>query len=174
MHGARSPLNEFRMSSFSNLAQIARTLCYQVQHFFQEVKERERDNEIYHCVQHLINFFLLQLLNLIDCELSTGKYLPAKRAATLVLSELLAGIENLLDFEELLLPIYRVLKTIEADENADVKMRQHAANGLTTLAAKCKKFLFPAAQMQKDIRIFGINEPETKSGNAKRHILELN
>nr|XP_014090483.1 transport and Golgi organization protein 6 isoform X1 [Bactrocera oleae] len=141
MHGARSPLNEFRMSSFSNLAQIARTLCYQVQHFFQE------------------------LLNLIDCELSTGKYLPAKRAATLVLSELLAGIENLLDFEELLLPIYRVLKTIEADENADVKMRQHAANGLTTLAAKCKKFLFPAAQMQKDIRIFGINEPETKSAN---------
>ncbi|XP_011199029.2 transport and Golgi organization protein 6 isoform X1 [Bactrocera dorsalis] len=150
MHGARSPLNEFRMSSFSNLAQLARTLCYQVQHFFQE------------------------LLNLIDCELSTGKYLPAKRAATLVLSELLEGIDNLLDFEEMLLPIYRVLKIIEADETTDVKMRQHAANGLRTLAAKCKKFLFPAAQMQKEIRIFGINEPETKSGNAKRHILELN
>uniref|UniRef100_A0A0K8VNS0 Transmembrane and coiled-coil domain-containing protein 7 n=2 Tax=Bactrocera latifrons TaxID=174628 RepID=A0A0K8VNS0_BACLA len=150
LHGARSTLNEFRMSSFSNLAQLARTLCYQVQHFFQE------------------------LLHLIDCELSTGKYLPAKRAAILVLSELLEGIDNLLDFEEMLLPIYRVLKIIEADETTDVKMRQHAANGLRTLAAKCKKFLFPAAQIQKEIRIFGINEPETKSGNAKKHILELN
>ncbi|XP_036328447.1 transport and Golgi organization protein 6 isoform X2 [Rhagoletis pomonella] len=138
MHGARSPLNEFRMSSFSNLAQLARILCYQVQKFFQE------------------------LLNLVDCELSTGKYLPAKRAATLVLSELLAGIDNLLEFEEMLLPIYRVLKLIEADEDADVKMRQHAANGLKTLAEKCKKFLFPEAQLlQKEIHILGINEPST-------------
>lgn len=169
MHGGRSPLNEFRMSSFSNLAQMARTLCYQVQHFFQEV-----GNETLHLVQHLINTFSLQLLNLIDCELSSGKYLPAKRAAILVLSELLEGIDNLLDFEEMLLPIYRALKTIESDETADVKMRQHAANGLRTLAAKCKKFLFPEVQMQKEIRIFGINEPETKSGNTKRHILELN
>ncbi|XP_011180269.1 transport and Golgi organization protein 6 [Zeugodacus cucurbitae] len=151
MHGARSALNEFRMSAFSNLAQLARILCYQVQHFFQE------------------------LLNLIDYELSTGKYLPAKRAATLVLCELLADIDNLLDFEQMLLPIYRVLRTIEADEDADAKMRQHAANGLSTLATKCKKFLFPEAQLQKEIRIFGINEPTTtRSGNTKSHILELN
>ncbi|XP_017464152.1 PREDICTED: transport and Golgi organization protein 6-like [Rhagoletis zephyria] len=150
MHGARSPLNEFRMSSFSNLAQLARILCYQVQKFFQE------------------------LLNLVDCELSTGKYLPAKRAATLVLSELLTGIDSLLEFEEMLLPIYRVLKVIEADEDADVKMRQHAANGLKTLAEKCKKFLFPEAQLQKEIHIPGINEPKTNRGNTKKHILELN
>ncbi|CAD7000319.1 unnamed protein product [Ceratitis capitata] len=150
MHGARSPLNEFRMSSFANLAQLTRILCYQVHKFFQE------------------------LLDLIDCELSTGKYLPAKRAATLVLSELLEGIDNLVDFEDMLLPIYRVLKVIEADENTDSRMRQHAANGLKALTEKCKKFLFPEMQLQKEIRIFGINEASNKSGNAKGHILELN
>ncbi|XP_053957885.1 transport and Golgi organization protein 6 [Anastrepha ludens] len=150
MHGARTPLNEFRMSAFSNLAQLARILCYQVQKFFQE------------------------LLNLIDCELSTGKYLPAKRAAMLVLSELLEGIDNLMEFEEMLLPIYRVLKVIESDENADAKMRTHAANGLKTLAEKCKKLLFPEAPLQKEIRIFNINEPKTNRGNKKISILELN
>ncbi|XP_067624610.1 transport and Golgi organization protein 6 isoform X2 [Eurosta solidaginis] len=140
MHGARSPLNEFRMSSFSNLAQLTRILCYQVHKFFQE------------------------LLNLIDCELNIGTYLPAQRAATFVLSELLEGIDNLLDFEEMLLPIYRLLKKIEADEKADIKVRQHAANGLKTLMQKCKKFLFPATQLQKEIRILGLNDTYENRG----------
>lgn len=108
-----------------------------------------------------------------DHELTTGKYLPAKRAAVLILAELLEGMENLFDFEEMLLPLYRVLKTIETDENCDQKMRIHAANGLKALSEKCKSLLFPQQEFQKDIRILGIKE-KSNSKIKKNHILEIN
>lgn len=149
LRGARSPLDEFRTSSYANLAQLCRLLSYQVHSFFQE------------------------LLQLIDSELSTGRYLPAKRGALLVLVELLAGMESLLDYQEMLLPIYRLIRTIEAAENCDPQMRQHAANGLKTLNEKCRQLLKtePVEQLQHEIKVLGIKEP---SVSKKRHILELN
>ncbi|KAM7351936.1 transport and golgi organization 6 [Cochliomyia hominivorax] len=157
MSGCRSPLNEFRFSAFSNLAQMCRILTYQVHNYFQE------------------------LLNLIDCELSTGKYLPAQRAAVMVLSDLLAGMDNLFDYEEMLLPIYRLLKFLISSEKNDEKIRLHASNGLKCLSEKCKE-LFKAAleqqqqsqhqRLEKEIKILGIKDKPKKS--LKSHILEMN
>lgn len=150
LHGCRSDTDEFRTSAYANLAQLCRLLGYQVHSFFQE------------------------LLQLVDSELSTGRYLPAKRGALLVLAELLTGMESLLDFEEMLLPIYRLLRTIEAAESYDPQMRQHAANGLKILNEKCRQLLTsdPMEQMQKEIKVLGINE--SRKPNKKPHILELN
>ncbi|XP_030384245.1 transport and Golgi organization protein 6 [Scaptodrosophila lebanonensis] len=147
MFGIRSPLDEFRMSAYANLAQLCRLLAYQVHSFFQE------------------------LVQLVSDELSTGKYLPAKRAAVLVLADLLEGMDNVIDFEEMLLPVYRLLRDIEASENCDAKMREHASRGLKTLEDKCKQLFNPEQQLQKEIKILGINEkPHSKKG----HILLLN
>lgn len=150
MHGARSSLDEFRSSAYANLAQLCRLLTYQVHSFFQE------------------------LLQLIDAELSSGHYLPAKRGALLVLAELLAGMDNLLNYQDMLLPIYRLLRAIEANESCDSQMRQHAANGLKVINEKCRELLqseAPVQQLQREIKVLGIKEPSAK---GKRHILELN
>ncbi|EDW04082.1 transport and Golgi organization protein 6 [Drosophila grimshawi] len=149
LHGARSPLNEFRSSAYANLAQLCRLLTYQVHGFFQE------------------------LLQLIDTELSTGSYVPAKRGALLVLAELLAGMESLLDYQDMLLPIYRLLRVIEAAEACDPQMRQHAANGLKIINEKCRQMLSNVAadQLPRKIQVLGIKDKRKK---GKRHILELN
>lgn len=149
LHGAQSPLEEFRTSAFANLAQLCRLLAYQVHSFFQE------------------------LLQLVDAELSSGRYLPAKRGALLVLSELLAGMESLFDYQEMLLPIYRLLRAIEAAESCDPQMRQHAANGLKTLNEKCRQLLNTESveKLQHEIKVLGIKEPVA---TKKKHILELN
>ncbi|XP_017060969.1 transport and Golgi organization protein 6 isoform X2 [Drosophila ficusphila] len=152
MHGSRSPVHEFRMSAFANLAQLCRLLAYQVQNFFEE------------------------LLQLVNSELTTGDYVPAKRAAVLVLAELLNGMENLLDYQEMLLPIYRLLKAIEAEESCDSQMRQHAANGLKILNEKCRQLIQSSLQektFQKQIKVLGIKD-EVSPSRKTRHILELN
>ncbi|EDW64816.1 transport and Golgi organization protein 6 isoform X1 [Drosophila virilis] len=150
LHGARSDLDEFRSSAYANLAQLCRLLANHVHSFFQE------------------------LLHLINAELSSGRYLPAKRGALLVLAELLAGMDSLLDYQDMLLPIYRLLRAIEANESCDPQMRQHAANGLKILNEKCRELLktaSPANQLHREIQVLGIKEP---SASGKRHILELN
>lgn len=126
----------------------------------------------------LIYFFFLQLLNLIDCELTTGKYLPAQRAAVMVLSDLLAGMDNLFDYEDMLLPIYRLLKFLVSSEKNDEKIRIHASNGLKCLAEKCKELFknaieqYEQGKLEKEIKIMGIKNKPKKS--LKSHILEMN
>ncbi|XP_065357642.1 transport and Golgi organization protein 6 [Calliphora vicina] len=155
MTGCRSPLDEFRFSAFSNLSQMCRLLTYQVHNYFQE------------------------LLNIIDCELTSGKYLPAQRAAVMVLSDLLAGMDNLFDYEEMLLPIYRLLKYLVNSEKHDEKIRIHASNGLKCLSEKCKELFRTALEQQqqgasltKEIKIMGIHDKPKRS--LKGHILEMN
>ncbi|KAH8334220.1 hypothetical protein KR059_007485 [Drosophila kikkawai] len=153
MHGSRSPVDEFRMSAFANLAQLCRLLAYQVQNFFQE------------------------LLHLVNSELTSGGYVPSKRAAVLVLAELLNGMENLLDYQEMLLPIYRLLRAIEAEESCDPQMRQHAANGLKILNEKCRLLIQTSLEeqqsLEKQIKVLGIKE-EASIKRKSCHILELN
>lgn len=97
------------------------------------------------------------------------KYPPARRAAALVLSNLLAGIPKLNDFGECLLPIYRLLSRI-AQNDDDRQVRIHAQNGLDQLKVKITEFLTPDLKMEKEIKIFGIkDEPVKKTG----HILEI-
>ncbi|KAH8352999.1 hypothetical protein KR084_008026 [Drosophila pseudotakahashii] len=152
MHGSRSPVHDFRMSAFANLAQLCRLLAYQVQNFFHE------------------------LLQLVNSELTTGDFVPSKRAAVLVLAELLNGMENLLDYQEMLLPIYRLLRAIDSEESCDPQMRQHAANGLKILNEKCKMLIQSSVEensLKKQIKVLGIKD-EVSSQRKNRHILELN
>jgi len=101
---------------------------------------------------------------------------PAKRAAVLVLAELLNGMENLLDYQDMLLPIYRLLRAIESEESCDPQMRQHAANGLKILNEKCRKLIQSSLEenlLQKQIKVLGIKD-EVSPQRKNRHILELN
>uniref|UniRef100_A0A182TVF2 RNA polymerase II assembly factor Rtp1 C-terminal domain-containing protein n=1 Tax=Anopheles melas TaxID=34690 RepID=A0A182TVF2_9DIPT len=114
--GTRNAVDEFRTSSLSNVGSVCRILSYQVHHFFYE------------------------LFTGIKSIVETDNYLPAKRAAILVLSQLLEGIEGLMDFQEYLLLIYRFLKHIIATDKDDVTKLQ-AAVALDHLKAKTKDFL---------------------------------
>ena len=91
-------------------------------------------------------------MNIMDTE----KYLPVKRAAIFVITQLLAGIDDLIQFQEYLLPIYRILKFTW--ENAeDEVMRTHSSNGLKSLNEKCLNFLFPEKGIEHQIQITSPN-----------------
>lgn len=171
MYGCRSALDEFRFSSFSNLAQMCKILSFQVQNFFQEVSFQLVRNRY---SAYLNNTYIFKLLHLINIELTTGKYIPSKRAAVMVLSDLLAGMDNLMDYEEMLLPIYRLLKYLSSSECTDEKIRLHASVGLENISVKCKELLRSINQqaMEKEIKILGIKDnPKRKLHN---HILYMN
>lgn len=96
-------------------------------------------------------------------------YPPARRAATLVLAKLLAGIPKLIDFEECLLPIFRLLNRV-VEEDEDREVRVHAQNGLIELNKKVKEFLQPEIKLEKEIKILGIKDTAPRK---KGHILEI-
>uniref|UniRef100_A0A182W9Q9 RNA polymerase II assembly factor Rtp1 C-terminal domain-containing protein n=1 Tax=Anopheles minimus TaxID=112268 RepID=A0A182W9Q9_9DIPT len=112
----RNAVDEFRTSSLSNVGSMCRILSYQVHHFFYE---------LFTCIQSIVD---------------TDSYLPARRAAILVLSQLLEGIDNLMDFQEYLLLIYRFLKHVITTDTDDVTKLQ-AAVALDHLKTKTKDFL---------------------------------
>jgi hypothetical protein len=127
--GSRDRNDEFRASSLANLGAICRILTFQIHKFFQEL--------------HL----------LLESIITTDSYLPSKRAAVMVLSQTLTGLDNLMDIEEHLLPIYRLLKNVLAQES-DPQTRIHAEIGLEHLQQKTKKFLQPERKFEKEIKIF--------------------
>lgn len=90
----------------------------------------------------------LQLESIVKCD----DYLPSKRAAAMVLSQILAGLPNLMEFQDFLLPIYRLLKDILSNE-ADPQTRIHAEIGLDHLKTKTKDFLNPKLLAEKEIKI---------------------
>ena len=96
----------------------------------------------------------LQLESIIKCD----DYLPSKRAASMVLSQILAGLPNLMDFQDYLLPIYRLLKEILANE-ADPQTRIHAEIGLDHLKTKTKDFLSTKQMVEKEIKILLDSNP---------------
>uniref|UniRef100_A0A182NE51 RNA polymerase II assembly factor Rtp1 C-terminal domain-containing protein n=1 Tax=Anopheles dirus TaxID=7168 RepID=A0A182NE51_9DIPT len=114
--GTRHTVDEFRASSLSNVGSMCRILSYQVHNFFYEA---------FTTIQSIV---------------TTDGYLPARRAAILVLSQLLEGIDGLMDFQEYLLLIYRFLKHVIATDRDDVTKLQ-AAVALDHLKAKTKDFL---------------------------------
>lgn len=83
------------------------------------------------------------------------KYLPTRRAAALVLTNLLKGMHNLEQYQDFLLPVYRLLKNI-ADNDTDLHMQIHARNGLEYLSDKIKEALAAEVVMEKEIQIFDI------------------
>ncbi|XP_053677524.1 transport and Golgi organization protein 6 [Anopheles nili] len=114
--GTRHSINVLRVSSLSNIGIICRILSYQVHNFFYE---------LFMCIKSIVE---------------TDSYLPARRAAILVLSQLFEGIQQLMDHQDHLLLIYRFLKLILATDKDDVTKLQ-AAIALDHLKTKAKDFL---------------------------------
>lgn len=117
--------------------------------------------------------------------------MPAKRAAVLILSELLEGMDNILHYEAMLLPIYRFLKNIinlSQDLFEDEKMVIHASNGLKCLSEKCVQLIDnlmrqKKKELQKEIKILGIKSEnsikvlamrtESSSSKSNPRIIEM-
>ena len=128
LSGSCDKNDEFRTSSLANLGTICKTLSYQVHSFFNEM------------------FLQLEII------IKSDEYLPSKRAAAMVLSQILAGLPNLMEFQDFLLPIYHLLKEILANE-VDDQTKLHAQVGLDHLNAKTKDFLNPKLDVAKEIKI---------------------
>lgn len=84
----------------------------------------------------------------------------------MVLSQTLAGLENLMDFEAYLTPIFRLLKQVLAQES-DPQTRIHAEIGLEHLNKKAKEFLLPEQKMQKEIKIILDEKSNPKTKDIK-------
>lgn len=126
--GSRDNSNEFRTSSLANLGTVCKILSYQIHNFFQE---------------------MFQQLEII---IKTDNYLPSKRAAAMVLTQILAGLPNIMDFQDYLLPLYRLMKDILAMES-DPQTKLHAQIAMEYLNTKTKDFLNPILKMEKDVNI---------------------
>lgn len=98
-------------------------------------------------------------MTLIQNTLQLDEYLPARRAAALVLTDLLNGMNDLHQFQDFLLPIYRTLKHL-AENDADLHVQVHARNGLSYLNDKVKELFMAEQQMQKEIRILDVKDDE--------------
>lgn len=153
--GSRDLNQEFRTSSLVNLGTICRILSYQIHSFFQEVSRLPFSGGS----PKIINYYFLQQMFLqLESIVKCDDYLPSKRAAAMVLSQILAGLPNLMEFQDFLLPIYRLLKEILANES-DPQTRIHAEIGLDHLKTKTKDFLNPKLLAEKEIKISLDNNP---------------
>lgn len=135
LNGSHDENNEYRASSLVNLGTICKVLSFQIHNFFQE---------------------MFQQLEII---IKGDDYLPSRRAAAMVLSQILEGLPNLMDFQDFLLPIYRLLKDILANESDD-QTRLHAGVGLDHLDEMTKQFLNPELKAVKEIRILFDEKPD--------------
>lgn len=151
--GAQNKIDELRTSSLSNLGTICKILSFQIHNFFQE------------------------LMVLIESIILKDQFLPARRAAVMILSQLLDGIDKLFDFQEYLLSIYRALKyilTVETDQTTIL----HAEMGLEILNRKTKEMIFPKEKLEKEIQILGVKDEKQEISldgkNIKPKIIELN
>lgn len=100
-----------------------------------------------------------QVMTLIQNTLQCDNYLPTRRSAALVLADILSGMNDLQQFQEFLLPIYRTLKHL-AEHDADLHVQVHARNGLACLRDKVKELLSAEHKIEKEIRIFDVKRDD--------------
>lgn len=96
---------------------------------------------------------------LIQNVLKYDKYIPARRAAALVLSDLLRGMPSLEEFRDFLMPIFRTLRDIKHNDS-DLHVQIHATNGLECLKDKIKDALSVEIKLEKEISIFDVASKE--------------
>lgn len=101
------------------------------------------------------------MIAVIRHTLEHDDYVPARRASAMLLCDVLSNMESLTEFEEYLLPMYRLLKEI-AGSDADVNVRIHARNGLDHLKNKVKNEFHTSPKFEKEINIFGV-KPQDNS-----------
>ncbi|XP_044728983.1 transport and Golgi organization protein 6 homolog [Chrysoperla carnea] len=132
LFGVKDDDNLIRTSSLSNLGQICEVLGY---------KLGNATIEILHCLDSIIE---------------TDKAIEARRAAVMVMYQLLKGFgpDTIVCLKEALLPIYRKLKDIYIHEKDDT-MRLHAQLALEELNNSTRNFLLPPTHLNKTINIFG-------------------
>lgn len=102
-------------------------------------------------------FVFEQIMQAVQNTLLYDKYLPTRRASALILTDILKGMQNLEQYQEFLLQIYRTLKDI-ANKDPDLHMQIHARNGLECLKEKITNELTPKINMEKEINIFDIKK----------------
>ncbi|PNF27086.1 hypothetical protein B7P43_G08525 [Cryptotermes secundus] len=125
-----------RASSLSNLGEVCKALGFRIGPVV---------TEILMCIRSIIQ---------------SDPALEVRRAAVLVISLLLQGIghDNLKVVEDILLDLYRTLKTLYQHEEDDI-MRIHVQLALEDLNKSVIKFLFPQPKLEK--RIYVIDPPES-------------
>lgn len=96
---------------------------------------------------------------LIENSVTLDTYPPVRRASVKVLANFLDGVNNLEDFEDYVLRIYRFLKKVVATDS-DIQVRIHATNGLDTLKSKVVNVFSQTDKLEKEIKVLGINEKE--------------
>lgn len=111
-------------------------------------------------------------MQIIGATILDDSYEPARRAAVLVVTQIIQGFDKLQDFETILLPVFRSLKYVLANV-ADEPTRKHAANGLRALQTKVVAFL-QAPVEPKEIQIVGVVGGGGASNKKNPGILELN
>lgn len=149
---------EFRTSNISNLCMILPALSYQIHNFFQEVGFSLSISNI---LEHFIHVLLIysQMIAVIRHTLEHDEYVPARRASAMLLCDVLCSMKSLNEFEEFLLPMYRLLKEI-AENDLDVNVRIHARNGLDHLKNNVIDAFNTSPKLQKEIDIFGVKPQE--------------
>lgn len=96
-----------------------------------------------------------QISLIIDQTIKCDTYLPARRAAAFLITEILNGSDNLEELQEYLTPIYRQLKDV-LDNESDLQMQIHAKNGLLVLREKVRNLLKGPQNIEKEIKILGV------------------
>lgn len=109
------------------------------------------------------------MMIILHSVIQNDNYLPARRSAVMVLTDLIYGIDNLIDFQEILLPVYKTLRDIAMNEN-DRSIRIHAESGLQQLNSKIKDFLIPKQNVHKEIKILNIKDEELEAGKTCRFV----
>lgn len=77
----------------------------------------------------------------------------------MVLSDVLHGMHSLIEYEEYLLPLYRLLKEL-AENDSDVNVQIHARNGLEHLKDKVKDAFNASPKLEKEIKIIDVKPQE--------------
>lgn len=99
------------------------------------------------------------MMTLIQNTLQFDKYLPTRRAAAILLVDLLQGMQNLQQYQDYLLPIYRILKDI-SENDPDLHVQIHARKGLAYLTDKIKEAFGQEQKLEKQIKILGAKDDE--------------
>lgn len=109
------------------------------------------------------------MMVILQSVIQNDNYLPARRSAVMVLTDIINGIDNLIDFQEILLPVYKTLRHIAVNES-DRSIRIHAESGLQQLNSKIKDFFIPKQSSHKEITIFNIKNDEPEAVKKCRFV----
>lgn len=115
------------------------------------------------------------MMVILQSVIENDSYLPARRSAVMVLTDIIYGIDNLIDFQEILLPVYKTLRDIANNNESDRSIRIHAESGLRQLNSKIKDFLVPKQSVHKEIKIFNIKGDDADGDVVKKcRFVDLN